>query len=105
MSFRRGGSQSPGGRLPNHVDPRVPATAGLNRTERSGTDEGVGVGEIAGGMVGSSIAQPGCTSALTAKGSVQAGGGAGTNRAGKGTVGDYLLQAVQDPDSGGRAGE
>jgi hypothetical protein len=29
------------------------------------------------------------------KGSVQAGGGEGTDRAGIGTVGDYLLQAVQ----------
>ena len=43
--------------------------------------------------------------ALTAEGSVQAGGGEGTDGAGIGTVGDYLLQAVQDPDSGGRAGD
>ena len=43
--------------------------------------------------------------ALTAEGSVQAGGGEGTNGAGIGTVGDYLLQAVQDPDSDRRAGD
>jgi len=36
------------------------------------------------------------------KGSVQAGG-EGTDGAGIETVGDYLLQAVQDPDSGHRA--
>ena len=39
-----------------------------------------------------------------AEGAVQAGGGEGTDGAGNGTVGDYLLQAVQEPDSGGRAG-
>ena len=35
---------------------------------------------------------------------VQTRGREGIDRAGIGTVGDYLLQAVQDADSGGRAG-
>ena len=43
-------------------------------------------------------------SALNGKGSVQVGGGEGANR-GIGTLGDYLFQAVQDPNSGGRAGD
>ena len=34
---------------------------------------------------------------LNAEASVQAGGGAGTNRAVIGTLGDYLLQESEDP--------
>ncbi len=41
---------------------------------------------------------------LAAKGSVQAGSGEGTDGAGVGTVRDYLLQAVPDPDSDRRTG-
>ena len=36
---------------------------------------------------------------------VQAGSGEGTDRAGVGTVGDYLVQTVQEPDSDCRAGD
>jgi hypothetical protein len=42
-------------------------------------------------------------SSLAAKGSVQARGRKGADRARVRTVADYLLQAVQDPDSGRRA--
>src|ERR1700730_12319386 len=69
-------------------------------------DEGTGVGESGSeGWAGVRLCNLVAQGALTAKGSVQAGGGEGTNRAGIGTVGDYLLQAVPDPDSGHRAGD
>ena len=42
---------------------------------------------------------------LPDEGSVQAGSGEGTDGARIGTVGDYLLQAVQDPNSDCRAGD
>ena len=57
------------------------------------------------GWAGVRLCNLAAQSALTAEGRVQAGGGEGTDGAGIGTVGDYLLQAVQDPDSGGRAGD
>src|SRR5438477_11161923 len=69
-------------------------------------DEGIRAGQ--GGQEGWSgvrLCNLAAQSALAAKGSVQAGGGEGTNRAGIGTMGDYLLQALQDPDSDHRAGD
>src|SRR5713226_1496017 len=69
-------------------------------------DEGTGVGESCQkGWAGVRLCNLAAQGALPAEGSVQAGSGAGTDRAGIGTVGDYLLQAVQDPDSDRRAGD
>src|ERR1700686_769478 len=69
-------------------------------------DEGTGVGESGPeGGAGVRLCNLAAQGSLTAEGSVQAGGGEGINRAGNGTVGDYLLQAVQDPDSSGRASD
>src|SRR6266851_6455268 len=69
-------------------------------------DEGAGVGESRQeGWAGVRLCNLAAQSALNAERSVQTGGREGTHRAGIGTVGDYLLQAVQDPDSGGRAGD
>src|SRR5512146_2119806 len=68
-------------------------------------DEGAGVGESRQKeWAGVRLCNLAAQGALPTEGTVQAGGGEGTNRAGIGTLGDYLLQAVQDPDSGGRAG-
>src|SRR6478752_7227712 len=68
-------------------------------------DQGIGACESCEeGWAGVRLCNLAAQGALNAQGSVQAGGGEGTDGAGIGTVGDYLLQAVQDPDSGGRAG-
>jgi len=42
-----------------------------------------------------SIVQPGCAIEVNAEGSVQAGGGEANDRAGEGTVGDYLLKGYK----------
>src|SRR5437899_6630392 len=68
--------------------------------ERTGTSEG---GQD--GWAGVRLCNLAAQSALAAKGSVQAGGREGTHRAGNGTMGDYLLQTVQGPDSDPRAGD
>jgi hypothetical protein len=49
------------------------------------------------GWAGVRLCNLAAQSALPAEGSVQAGSGEGTDREGIGTVGDYLLQAIQDP--------
>src|SRR5208282_2009150 len=60
------------------------------RRSRAGTDS-------------TSIVHPGCTkSPLNAEGSVQAGGGEGTDGKGRGAD---LLQGLQEPDPGHRAGD
>src|SRR5437868_6033250 len=69
-------------------------------------DEGTGVGQGSQeGWARVRLCNLAAQSALPAKGSVQTGSGEGTNRAGIGTMGDYLLQALQDPDSDYRAGD
>src|ERR1700730_9884649 len=69
-------------------------------------DEGTGTGESGQeGWAGVRLCNLAAQSALATKGSVQAGGGEGTNRAGIRTVRDYLLQAVQDTAPGRRAGD
>src|SRR5438067_833696 len=69
-------------------------------------DEGIGVGEgCPEGWAGVRLCNLAAQGALATKRSVQAGGGKGTHRAGIGTMGDYLLQALQDPDSDRRAGD
>jgi hypothetical protein len=65
-------------------------------------DEGTGIGEgCEEGWAGVRLCNLVAQSTLTAERRVQAGGREGTDGAGIGTVGDYLLQAVQDPDSRG----
>src|ERR1700722_10838972 len=69
-------------------------------------DEGTGVGESGPeGWAGVRLCNLAAQSALNAERRVQAGSRAGADGAGIGTVGDYLLQVVQDPDSSGRAGD
>jgi hypothetical protein len=46
----------------------------------------------------------GAQSPLDARGRVHAGGGKGTDRAGDRAARNHLLQALQEPDSGNRAG-
>jgi hypothetical protein len=68
-------------------------------------DERTGVGESCPeGWAGVRLCNLAAQGTLTAKGSVQAGGGERTDGAGIRTMRDYLLQALQDRDSGGRAG-
>ena len=47
----------------------------------------------------------GAQSPLHAEGSVQAGSGEGTDGKGRGAVGTDLLQGLQEPDPGDRAGD
>jgi hypothetical protein len=69
-------------------------------------DEGTGTSESGEeGWAGVRLCNLVAQGALTSEGLVQAGSGKGINGAGVGTVRDYLLQAVQDRDSGYRAGD
>src|SRR6202043_2147578 len=69
-------------------------------------DEGTGVGESRQeGWEGVRLCTLPAQGTVAAEGSVQAGSGKGADGAGIRTVGDYLLQAVQDPDSDCRAGD
>src|SRR6266702_3799144 len=86
------------GLLP-HVHSRASAARGEAEIERGRMDEGIGARET-GPRGGSAVRL--CN--LVAHGSrdaertIQARGGKGTDRTGNRTVGDYLLQALQESD-------
>ena len=92
------------GLLPD-VDPRTPPPAVMEGSEEYRMDKGIGVGQA--GASGGSAARLRNLVAQSrdAEGSVQAGGRKGTDQAGNGTVGDHPLQALQESDSGHRAGD
>src|ERR1700756_1645377 len=87
------------------VHPRAIAATSAKGIETGGMDEGAGISE--GGAEGRAalrlcnlVAQ----SSRDAMARVQAGGREGTDRKGRGTARDYLLQGVQEPDSADRTG-
>jgi len=82
------------------VDSRTPAAASKKAAEGSGLDEGAGASQAGQERQAAlrlcNLVAPGTGDA---QGAVQAGGGEGTDGAGNGTVGDYLLQTVPEPDA------
>src|ERR1035438_9679073 len=68
-------------------------------------DEGAGVGETgAPRRSGLRLCNLVAQSPRAAEGGLQAGRGEGTDGKGRGAVGAYLLQGLQEPDPGDRAG-
>src|ERR1022692_2975282 len=88
------------------VHSRAPAAAGQTRAKRSGMDEGVGPREDrAPGWSALRLCNLVAQSTRPAEGRLPTGSGEGTDRTGRGAVGADLLQGLQEPDSGDRAGD
>src|ERR1035437_4119165 len=69
-------------------------------------DEGAGAGEgRPPGRTGLRLCNLVAQSSCSTEGGLQAGGGEGINGEGNGAVGANLLQGLQEPDSGHRAGD
>ena len=81
------------------------AATGEEGIERDRLDERKGAGEVgAGGGSAVRLCTLGAQSPLNGERRIYARGGKGTNRAGDRATRDHLLQSVQEPDPGGRAG-
>src|ERR1022692_4318013 len=88
------------GVLPD-VDPRTSAAAGEKATEGGGLGEGNRAGEAGeAGQAALRLCNLVAQSPAAAERRVQTGGREGADRAGNGTVGDYLLQTVPKSDAG-----
>src|ERR1039458_1347229 len=84
-----------------HVDPRTLTTAGEKTAEGSGVGEGDRAGKTGQeGQAALRLCNLVAQGPSDAEGGLQEGGRERTNRAGHGTVGDYLFQALPEPDAG-----
>ena len=81
------------------VDSRAPTAPGEKATEGSGMGEGVGASQVGQeGQAALRLCNLVAQSPSDAHRTIQARGREGTNGAGDGTVGDYLLQTLSEPD-------